>query len=67
MKQSYVPLDKRSKREQKAYHNAKRKDWGEISPITRKTPNLKAYNRKKNRTTELLYEPGSVFLFYALR
>ena len=61
MKQKYVPLDKRSKREQKEYHSAQRKDWGTLNPITRKNPNLKAYNRKKaGQWCE--YEPCPVFV-----
>ena len=48
MKQKYVPLDKRSKKKQKEYHDLKRKGWGEFSPITRKTTNQKVYNRKKS-------------------
>ena len=45
--QQYVPLDKRSKKKQKEYHNKQRKSWGEFSPITRKTDNQKIYSRKK--------------------
>ena len=62
MKQKYVPLDKRSKRGQKEYHSTKRKDWGTLNPITRRTPNLKAYNRKKTgRWCE--YEPCPAFVY----
>ena len=49
MKQKFVPLAKRSKREQKGHHAAQRRDWGNLNPATRKTPNLKAYNRKKSK------------------
>ncbi|MCL2421026.1 MAG: hypothetical protein FWD03_04145 [Defluviitaleaceae bacterium] len=56
MKPKYVPLAKQSKRKQKEYHAANRKDWGDINPITRKTPNLKAYNRKKSEHRHE-YEP----------
>ena len=48
VKQRYIPLEKRSKREQKAYFAARRSGWGELSPVTRKTPNPKAYTRKKS-------------------
>jgi hypothetical protein len=48
MKQRYVPLEKRSKQEQKEHYAARRGSWGAISPVTKKPPNPKAYNRKKS-------------------
>jgi len=48
MKQRYVPLGKRSKREREAYNKARRGNWGGLDPVTRKPPNPKAYNRKKS-------------------
>ena len=48
MKQRYVPLEKRSKRERKAHFAAHRGSWGELNPVTRKAPNPKAYDRKKS-------------------
>jgi len=52
MKPKYIPLEKRSKQEQKEYHARQRRGWGEISPVTRKTVNKKAYNRKKSIKSE---------------
>jgi len=48
MKQRYIPMEKRSKREQREYHAAQRGSWGSMNPVTRKPPNPKAYNRKKS-------------------
>ena len=48
MKQKFIPLEKQSKQKQREYHAARRKDWGDINPVTRKPPNPKAYNRKKS-------------------
>ena len=48
MKQQYVPLEKRSKKEQREYYATRRGSWGGVNPVTRKTPNPKAYNRKKS-------------------
>jgi len=62
MKQKYVPLDKRSKKKQKEYHEMQRKSWGEFNPITRKTDNLNVYNRKKSERRHE-YEPCSDFLY----
>ena len=49
MRQKYVPIEKQSKRKQKEFHAAQRRDWGGINPATQKVPNLKAYNRKKSK------------------
>lgn len=62
MKQKYVPLAKQSKRKQREYYTSQRKDWGGLNPITRTTPNPKAYNRKKARQ-RYDDEPMSGFLF----
>jgi len=64
MKQRYVPLDKKSKRKQKEYHSMQRRDWGSLSPVTRKVENGKAYNRKKSKQRWCEYEPCLDFLSY---
>lgn len=64
MKQKFIPLNKRSKREQKEYHAAQRRDWGSHNPATRKTPNLKAYNRKKSKQWQRKDEPSLDFFIY---
>jgi len=48
VKQQYIPLEKRSKREQREHYAARRGSWGNVNPVTRKPPNPKAYNRKKS-------------------
>ena len=60
MKQKYVPLEKRSKRKQKEFHDMQRRSWGELNPITRKTANQKVYNRKKSERWHE-YEPSVGF------
>lgn len=62
MKQKYVPLAKQSKQKQREHYASQRKDWGGLNPITRTTPNPKAYNRKKARQ-RYDDEPMSGFLF----
>lgn len=42
-----VPLDKRSKKEQRAYHARQRGSWYGLSPVTRTVPNRKAYDRNR--------------------
>ena len=61
MKQKYVPLEKRSKKQQKEFHSMQRKDWGSLNPVTRKVPNAKAYNRKKAGQWAYEHEPLSGF------
>jgi len=63
MKPKFVPLEKQSKRKQKEKHAEQRKTWGSFSPITRKTENGKAYNRKKSKQWLHDYKPGLDFLF----
>ncbi len=43
----FVPLEKSSKKVRRDFNKKLRGSWGVINPITRKTPNLKAFNRKK--------------------
>jgi hypothetical protein len=62
LKQQYIPLEKRSKREQKAHFAARRGNWGDVNPVTRKSPNPKVYNRKKS--DRRYYEPPVGFFLY---
>ncbi|HOU11463.1 MAG TPA: hypothetical protein PL044_12345 [Clostridiales bacterium] len=43
----YVPYDKMSKRKKREMNNRRRRTWKGLSPVTRKPPNPRAYNRKK--------------------
>ena len=47
-KQKFVPLEKQSKRKRQEYYSTRRKDWGELNPVTRTVPSAKVYNRKKS-------------------
>ena len=47
MKQKYITLDKMSKKAKKDFYSSLRGTWGELSPVTRKVKNGKAYNRNK--------------------
>ena len=50
--EKYVPLSKKSKKEQKKFHAMQRNTWGGLNPVTRTVPNGKAYNRKKLKQTD---------------
>ena len=43
----FIPYEKLSKKEKKALDALRRGSWGDINPVTRKSPNPKAYNRRK--------------------
>lgn len=43
----FIPLDKRSKKEQKRFHAMQRSTWNGLNPVTRTVPNGKGYDRKK--------------------
>ena len=43
----FIPLEKRSKKEQKKFHSIQRNTWGSLNPATRTVPNGKGYNRNR--------------------
>ena len=45
--EKYIPYEKLSKKEKRKLDSAKRGTWGDLSPVTRKPENSRAYNRKK--------------------
>jgi hypothetical protein len=47
--EKYVPLEKRSKKEQRAWHARQRGNWNGVKPVTRIVPSKKVYSRKKKR------------------
>ena len=49
----YVPYSKLSKKEKRKINAEKRGGWGEISPVTRKSPNPRAYNRAAEKQFEM--------------
>ena len=42
-----IPFEKLSKKEKRMQNRLKRGAWGALSPVTRRSANPKAYNRKK--------------------
>ena len=45
----HIPYEKLSKKAKKAIDARQRGSWGGLNPITRRTPNPKAYQRSKAR------------------
>lgn len=76
----YIPLNKKSKKEQKKYHDMQRRTWSGLNPATRTVPNGKGYDRNKlknedrrnssefrnERTAVLLYRIKSSFFSFSL-
>jgi hypothetical protein len=58
---TYIPIEKRSKKEKLALAKAQRGTWGAVNPVTRRPENPKAYNRKKSRREEESFD-GGIFL-----
>ena len=54
--EKFIPYEKLSKKEKRKLDNARRQTWGVLNPTTRKSDNIKVYNRKRtqDRNKELL-------------
>ena len=61
--QPFLPREKMSKRDKRALDASKRTTWDSINPVTRKTENKKAYNRKKSPRS---YQDDSTGIFVCL-
>ena len=66
----FIPLNKKSKKEQKKFHSMQRKDWNGLNPMTRTVPNGKGYDRnkvkdgyRKNSREFRADEPAVFYLF----
>ena len=60
--EKFIPYEKLSKKEKRKLDSAKRGTWGQLNPVTRKSENPKAYNRRKTQNWKKL--PNSVpYLF----
>ena len=47
--EKFISYEKLSKKKQQEWNNEKRGTWGALKPVTRKSENPKAYNRRKSR------------------
>lgn len=47
--EKYIPLHKRSKKEQKSYYAMQRSTWNGLNPVTRTVPNGKGYDRNRQK------------------
>jgi len=51
--EKFVPYEKLSKKEKKKLNEARRGTWQGLNPVTRKSENPKAYNRRKARQLDM--------------
>ena len=47
-----IPLEKRSKRDRRAYYSEKRNDWNGVVPVTRVIAGKKGYDRNRQRSAD---------------
>lgn len=59
--EKFIPYEKLSKKEKRRRDAVQRGTWGVLNPVTRKSPNPKAYNRKKAR--KWMEDPYAVSFF----
>ena len=52
MARTYVPLEKQSKRAQKAHHARRRNGWNGVNPVTRSVPLATGYSRTRMKRTD---------------
>lgn len=50
--EKFVPLEKRSKKEQKEFYNLQRRNWNGVNPMSIIIPDCKAYNRNKKKAVD---------------
>ena len=61
----FIPLNKMSKKKQREFHRLSRRDWGGISPVTRKEKNPKAYNRAAEKRKGAAQKRDSFYFHFA--
>lgn len=65
---NYIPISKRSKKQQKEYYSQHRNTWNGLNPVTRTVPNGKGYDRNKKkqqdrRSSRLSYYKDDICCF----
>ena len=63
MKQ-FVPYEKLSKKQKREADRARRADWGNVNPVTRRVESAKLYNRKKRRIGRDAFDAGAFVYEY---
>lgn len=58
----FIPFVKLSKKTQQEINKSRRKNWGNIDPVTKRPANSKAYNRKKARAWKDTFPTSELFI-----
>ena len=59
----FIPCVKLSKKTQQEINKSRRKNWGNIDPVTKRPANSKAYNRKKARAWKDTFPTSELFYY----
>ena len=59
---AFVPYEKLGKKQKKEIDRARRANWGDVNPVTKKVESAKVYNRKKHRIGRESFETGAFFV-----
>ena len=59
----FIPFVKLSKKTQQEINKSRRKNWGNIDPVTKRPENSKAYNRKKARAWKDTFPTSELFYY----
>ena len=59
----FIPSVKLSKKTQQEINKSRRKNWGNIDPVTKRPANSKAYNRKKARAWKDTFPTSELFYY----
>lgn len=57
MMKKFVEYEKLSKKQKREIDKAKRANWGDVIPVTKKVESVKIYNRKKHQRRD--WESGA--------
>lgn len=60
----FIPFAKLSKKAQQAINKSRRKNWGNIDSVTKRSENSNAYNRKKAQAWKSDVPTPELFIFY---
>ena len=59
----FIPFVKLSKKTQQEINKSRRKNWGNIDPVTKRPANSKAYNREKARAWKDTFPTSELFYY----
>ena len=59
----FIPFVKLSKKTQQEINKSRRKNWGNIDPVTKRPANSKAYNRKQARAWKDTFPTSELFYY----